>query len=163
MNTRLSVIIMTATLFQQNPSHTDQAHASTKGSRNSLTHSQLPDTKPITKLWIMKLVVSWRRPSLRKISLTILFPLHIHRRNAIELSIQTFKEHFIAGIFSTDPKYPAQEWYYLLPQANMTLNLLQTSRTSPKISSYIAIFGMHDFNRRPLAPPSTKLIVHEKT
>ena len=45
----------------------------------------------------------------------------------------------------------------------MTLNVLRTSRTNPKLSAYAAIFGIHDFNRFPLAPPGTKLIVHENT
>ena len=42
-------------------------------------------------------------------------PPYIHLRNATERSIQTFKCHFIAGLCSTYPKYPDQEWYRLLP------------------------------------------------
>ena len=45
----------------------------------------------------------------------------------------------------------------------MNPNILWTSRTNPKLSAYVAIFGIHDFNRRPLAPPGTKVIVHDKT
>ena len=45
----------------------------------------------------------------------------------------------------------------------MTLNLLRRSRTNQKLSDYAAIFGIHDFNRCPIAPPGTKVIVHEKT
>ena len=44
----------------------------------------------------------------------------------------------------------------------MTLNMLRNSRTNPKLSAYAAIFVIHDFNRCPLAPPSTKLFVHDK-
>ena len=46
INISLSLMIMTATPFWQKPSHLDQAHASTKGSKKSLTHSQLLDTCP---------------------------------------------------------------------------------------------------------------------
>ena len=100
---------------------------------------------------------------LNQISLTRFPPLHILHHNASERPIQTFKDHFIAGICSTDPKYPVQEWERLLSQATMTLNLLRTSSTNQKISSYAAIFVLHDFNGSPLTPPSTKVIVHENT
>ena len=53
-------------------------------------------------------------------------------------------------------------WDKLLPQAEITLNLLRTSRTHPKISSYTHQNGPFDFNRTPLAPPGTKIILHEK-
>jgi hypothetical protein len=33
-------------------------------------------------------------------------PLHIHRRNKAEHAIQTFKNHFIAGLCSVDPIFP---------------------------------------------------------
>ena len=45
----------------------------------------------------------------------------------------------------------------------MTLFLLRTSHTNPKLSEYEAIFGIHDFNRFPLAPTGTKVIVHDNT
>ena len=89
--------------------------------------------------------------------------MHTHNHNATERAIQSFKNHFILGLYSTDPKYQSQEWDRLLPQATMTLNLLRTSRTNPELSSYAAIFSIHDFNRCPLVPPGIKLIVHENT
>ena len=33
---------------------------------------------------------------------------HIHRRNSAERAIRTFKNHFIAGLSSTDPNFPIQ-------------------------------------------------------
>ena len=72
-----------------------------------------------------------------------LVPLHIHRLNYAERSIQPFKDHFITVLCSTDPKYPAQEWYRLLPQATMTINLLCTYRTNPKLSAYVTIIGIN--------------------
>jgi hypothetical protein len=35
-----------------------------------------------------------------------LAPPHIHRRNNAERAIQTFKNHFIAGLCSVDPNPP---------------------------------------------------------
>ena len=47
-----------------------------------------------------------------------------HRANAAERAIQTFKNHFIAGLSTVDPSFPMQLWDELLPQAQDTLNLL---------------------------------------
>ena len=91
-----------------------------------------------------------------------LVPPHIHRRNSAERAIQTFKNHFIAGLASTDPNFPLSNWRRLLPQAELTLNLLRPSRLNPKLSAYAQLEGAFDFNRTPLAPPGTRVIVHEK-
>ena len=45
----------------------------------------------------------------------------------------------------------------------MTLNLLHTFHTKPKLSDYVVVFGIHDFNQCPLEPPVTKVTVNEKT
>ena len=44
----------------------------------------------------------------------------------------------------------------------ISLNLLRGSRINPKLSAYAQIHGAFDFNRTPLAPPGTKVLVHEK-
>ena len=51
-------------------------------------------------------------------------PPHSHRRNAAERAIQTWKNHFCAGLATCDPNFPLTEWDLLLPQAEITLNLL---------------------------------------
>ena len=55
-------------------------------------------------------------------------PPHQHRRNAVEQAIQTWKHHFIAGLSSCDPSFPMGAWDLLIPQANITINLLRSSR-----------------------------------
>ena len=47
-----------------------------------------------------------------------LVPPHIHRRNSAERAIRTFKNHFIAGLCTTDPNFPMHLWDHLLPQAD---------------------------------------------
>jgi hypothetical protein len=92
-----------------------------------------------------------------------LVPPHIHRRNAAERAIRTFKDHFIAGLSSADENFPIRLWDRLLPQAELTLNLLRNSRTNPTKTSYEAIFGRKfDYNATPLAPPGCKVLIHEK-
>ena len=39
---------------------------------------------------------------------------HNHRVNAAKRAIQTFKNHFIAGLACVDRLFPLQLWYYLL-------------------------------------------------
>ena len=89
-------------------------------------------------------------------------PPHNHRRNAAERAIQTFKNHFIAGLATADPKFPVREWDRLIPQAVLTLNIMRECRINPKLSAYAYLFGQFDFNATPLAPPGTRVIAHEK-
>ena len=83
-----------------------------------------------------------------------------HRVNAAERAIQTFKNHFIAGLSTVDKNFPMQLWDQLLPQAQDTLNLLRMSRTNNKLSAYAVLEGHFNFNKTPMAPPGTKAIVY---
>ena len=87
---------------------------------------------------------------------------HVHRRNAAERAIRTFKNHFIAGLCSVDHDFPIHLWDRLLPQALLTLNLLRGSCINPKLSAYAQIFGTFDHNQTPLAPPGIHVMVHQK-
>lgn len=88
-------------------------------------------------------------------------PPDVHRRNAAERAIQTWKNHFIAGLASTDPSFPLNAWDHLLPQCNLTLNLLRSSRRQPRLSAHTCFFGNFDFNATPLAVPGTRVLIHE--
>jgi hypothetical protein len=89
-----------------------------------------------------------------------LVPPHCHRRNAAERAIRTFKEHFVAGLSSVDPSFPMHLWYILLPQAEITLNLLRTSRLHPQLSAAAHYHGLVDYNKTSFAPPGFKIIAH---
>ena len=91
-----------------------------------------------------------------------LAPPQVHRRNSAERAIRVFKNHFIAGLCSTNPDFPLHLWDRLLPQALLTLNLLRTSNINPQLSAQALIYGLFDFNRTPLAPPGTQIVIHEK-
>ena len=91
-----------------------------------------------------------------------LMPPHLHQRNLAERAIQTFKNHFIAGLASVNKKFPVHLWCRLLPHCLLTLNLLRPSRINPKLSAYAQLHDAIKFNRTPLAPPGTKIIIHNK-
>ena len=89
-----------------------------------------------------------------------LVPPYQHRRNAAERAIRTWKNHFIALICAADDGFPLHLWDYLLPQANISLNLLRGSRINPRLSAWAQINGHFDYNRTPLAPPGTRVLAH---
>jgi hypothetical protein len=90
-----------------------------------------------------------------------LVPPHCHRRNAAERAIRTFKEHFVAGLSSVDPSFPLHLWDRLLPQAEITLNLLRTYRLHPQLSAAAHYHGLVDYNKTAFALPGCKIIAHE--
>jgi hypothetical protein len=92
-----------------------------------------------------------------------LVPPHLHRRNAAERAIRTFKNHFLSCLATCDPDFPISEWDRILPQAELTLNLLRSSRVNPKLSAHAYLHGNFDFNKTLLAtrhestcPPKTR-------
>jgi hypothetical protein len=68
----------------------------------------------------------------------------------------------VAGLSSVDPSFPLHLWDRLLPQAEITLNLLRTSRLHPQLSAAAHIHGLVDYNKTAFAPPGCKIIAHEK-
>ena len=60
---------------------------------------------------------------------------HLHRTNAAERAIATYKDHLIAGLSSYNPSFLLHLWDQLIPQATLTFNLLQPSRINPRLSA----------------------------
>jgi hypothetical protein len=82
-----------------------------------------------------------------------------HRVNACERAIQTWKNHWIAGLSTLDPTCPLQLWCQFIEQGQDTLNMLRKARVNPKLSAYAILEGQFDFNKTPLAPVGTKSLV----
>jgi hypothetical protein len=53
-------------------------------------------------------------------------------------------------------------WDRLLPQAVLTLSLLQQSNIAPTVSAYQYIHGAFDYNKMPLAPMGRAVRIHER-
>ena len=87
---------------------------------------------------------------------------HMHRQNAAERSIKTFKNHFVYGLCSAHAEFPMHLWCKLLLQATLTMNLIRTSRLNSRQSVEEQLNGAFNFNIVQLAPPGKKIIVHEK-
>ena len=84
-----------------------------------------------------------------------------HHVNAAEREIRTFKNNFVTGLSSVHPKLPMYLWDELLSQSFITLNLLQTSRTCPKIFSYAHLHNTYNFDTIPLAPPDVRELLYK--
>ena len=91
-----------------------------------------------------------------------LTPADMHRRNAAERAIQTYKSHFIAIQAGVADDFPIHQWDELIPQAVLTLNLLRQSHVAPNVSAYAYHHGPFDYNRMPLAPMGCAVQFHIK-
>ncbi len=100
--------------------------------------------------------------TLKEHNLTIQFiSPESHRMNAAERDIRTFKNHFISVLATADKDFPLSEWDLLLPQTELTLNLMRESHQQPKKSAWTHLHGEYDFDRNPIAPPGTKVLIYE--
>jgi hypothetical protein len=61
-----------------------------------------------------------------------------------------------------DLAFPIHLWDILLPQAEITLNLLRSSRLHPQLCAAAHYHGLIDYNRTVFGPPGYKIIAHEK-
>ena len=85
-------------------------------------------------------------------------PPHMHLRNSVEREIRTFKNHFITVLCGVHPDIPLHLWCKLLPQAEMTLNMVRPCRSNPKLSAYSSLEGEFSYKYTPLAPLGAKVI-----
>jgi hypothetical protein len=91
-----------------------------------------------------------------------LVPPDMHCRNQAEHAIRTFKAHFLSVLAGVDPTFPPYLWDLLLPQAELTLNLLRQSTLNPRISAWEFFQGPFDFNKTPLGPVGCRVLIHAK-
>ncbi len=91
-----------------------------------------------------------------------LVPQDMHCRTCAERAIQTFKNHFLSILARVDPSFPPYLWDHLLPQAELTLNLLQQAALNPWISAWELFHGPFDINKTPLRPVGRCVLIHAK-
>ena len=90
-------------------------------------------------------------------------PAGTHRRNAAEVAIGNFKAHFLSVLEGTAQDFPPSLWDRILPQAEITINLLRQSNATPNILAYTHLSGPFDYNKMPLSPMGISVQVHKKT
>ena len=78
-----------------------------------------------------------------------LLPPDVHRRNIAERAIRTFKAHFISILAGVSDAFTNFLWDCLLPQTELTLNLLRQSNIAPSISAWEHYNGPFNFSATP--------------
>jgi hypothetical protein len=91
-----------------------------------------------------------------------LVPPDMHCQNYAEQAIRTFEAHFLSILAGVDLTFPPYLWDLLLPQTELTLNLLRQSALNPRISAWEFFQGPFDFNKTPLGPVGYCLLIHAK-
>jgi hypothetical protein len=92
-----------------------------------------------------------------------LVPPGCHQRNAAEVAIRNFKAYFLSILAGVANNFPPSLWDRLLPQTEITINLIQQSNATPTVSAYADLSKPFDYNKMLLAPIRCEAQVHEKT
>ena len=74
-----------------------------------------------------------------------------------------FKSHFIAILTGVAPDFPLNLWNLLLPQTEVTLNLLWQATIDPSRSAWAYFNGPFNYDAAPLGPLGCNIISHKKT
>ena len=81
-----------------------------------------------------------------------LVPPNKHRSNTAERAIRTFKAHFLSILAGVAPDSPRNLWDLLLPQIELTLNLLSQATINPDISACSYFHGPFNYGATPIRP-----------
>jgi hypothetical protein len=92
-----------------------------------------------------------------------LVPPECHQRNAAKVAIRNFKAHFLSVLAGVANNFPPSLWDRLLPQTEITINLIRQSNSTPNVLAYAHLSGPFDYNKMLLAPMGCEAQVHEKT
>ena len=65
-----------------------------------------------------------------------LVPPNMHRRNRAEQAIRTFKNPFLSILAGVNAAFPPYLWDLLLPQAELSINLLRQATLNPRILAW---------------------------
>ena len=87
----------------------------------------------------------------------------MHRSNADERAICTFKAHFLSILEGFTPAFPRNLWDLLLPQTELTLNLLRQGTLDPSRSAWSYFHGSFNYDATPIGPLGCDIIAHKKT
>ena len=89
-----------------------------------------------------------------------LVPLGGHIHNAADVDILNFKSHFISILVGVTYDFPKDLWGWILPQAEVTINLLRLSNATAAVSAYAHMSGLFHYNKMLLAPLGCQVQVH---
>ena len=71
--------------------------------------------------------------------------------------------HFISILTGVAPYFPRNMWDLLLPQTELTLNLLRQATLDPTQSAWSYFHGPFNYDATPIGPLGCDIIAHNKT
>jgi hypothetical protein len=83
-----------------------------------------------------------------------------HRANRAERAVRTTKEHLIAGLQTVADDFPPEFWDELVPQGEVTLNMMRLSRMTPNISAFQQVCGHYDHDSHPMSLPGVRVEIY---
>jgi len=90
-------------------------------------------------------------------------PAGSHRANRAEPAIRRTKNHIIATLTTTSQEFPLTLWDELLPQCEITINILTPWGPNPSISAYEGFHGSkYDHMAHPMGIAGTLVAIHNK-
>ncbi len=92
-----------------------------------------------------------------------LVPPGCHQRNAAKRAIRNLKAHFLSILAGVANNFPPSLWDWLLPQTEITINLIRQSNATPNVLAYAHLRRPFNYNKMLLAPMGCEAQVHEKT
>jgi hypothetical protein len=78
-----------------------------------------------------------------------LVPPGCRRGNAAKVAIHNFKAHFLSVLAGVANNFPPNLWDWLLPQTEITINLIQQYNATPNVSAYAHLSRLFDYNKIP--------------
>ena len=88
-------------------------------------------------------------------------PPDMHRTNTAERSLQNYKSFIKSTIALLPPMFPIALWCKLLPQIDLSINIVRNCRQNPLLSAWAAIEGKYHFESTPIAPAGSEMLMHE--
>ena len=88
-------------------------------------------------------------------------PFDMHQSNPAKRAIQTWKSCMKSTLASLLPRFPIGYWCRLLAQIDLSVNIVRPCRINPRLSAWAAMEGEYHFSATPIAPPGSKMLMHE--
>ena len=86
----------------------------------------------------------------------------MHRTNPAERALKTYKSCMKSTTASLPPTSLISLWCRLLPQVDISVNIVRKCRQNPLMFAWTAMEGEYHFDSTPIAPPGTEILMHKK-
>ena len=86
----------------------------------------------------------------------------MHRTNPSERLIQTYKSCIKPIVASLTPTFPITYWCRLIPQVDLSINIVRKCSQNPLLSAWAAMKGEYHFDATPVATQGSEMLMHEK-